>query len=184
MKTWKTLSRKTVLDYGSRLQVESHEVELPDGTVISDWAWIICPDFVNVVVQTHNGKFLCFRQVKYGIEGESLAPVGGHVDKDEAPLAAAKRELLEETGYTSKSWAPLGSYPVMGNRGVATAHIFLAQDAAKVEEPNSDDLEEQELLYLTREELESAVMQGEFKFLTWTTSILLALRYLDSQAAA
>jgi hypothetical protein len=45
--------------------------------------------------QVGTGKFIMFRQKKYGILGETLATVGGHIDaeKGEFPLEAAKREV-------------------------------------------------------------------------------------------
>jgi hypothetical protein len=49
LKLWKTRSRKTLLNHNKFLTVETHEVELPDGTIIPDWAWIITPDFVIVI---------------------------------------------------------------------------------------------------------------------------------------
>ncbi len=69
MQPWKTISRRVVLEQPPFLTVENHEVELPDGRVIPDWSWVITPDFVNVVAITDQNKFLCFRQMKYGIEG-------------------------------------------------------------------------------------------------------------------
>lgn len=175
MQSWKTLSRQTVLEYSEFLTVESHTVELPDGQVISDWPWLVTPDYINVVAVTEIGEFICFRQTKYGVEGTSLAPVGGYLEADEDPLDTAKRELLEETGYESHSWLSLGSYTVDGNRGAGTAHLFLARDARRVAEPISDDLEEQQLLHLSRSEFEAALAAGEFKVLAWATIVALAL---------
>ena len=80
MQPWKTLSRQIVLDHGKFLTVEDHTVELPDGQVISEWPWVITPDYVNVFVVTEDGEFLCFRQTKYGVEGFTLAAVGGYVE--------------------------------------------------------------------------------------------------------
>ena len=181
MEVWKTLSRRVVLDHSKFLTVESHTVELPDGKVITDWPWVITPDYVNVLAVTEGGDFVCFRQTKYGIDGTSLAPVGGYLEPDEEPLAAAKRELLEETGYEAPAWIDLGHYRVAGNRGVATAYLFLAQGARCVALPDADDLEEQELLLLSRPEVEAALAAGEFKALPWTTVIALALLYLDRE---
>src|SRR4030065_185892 len=98
MKTWKTLSRNTILAHSRYLIVEDHIVELPDGRQIPNWPWIITYDYVNVVAKTDQGQFICFRQTKYGVEGVSLAPVGGHIEAGEGPVEGAKRELLGETG--------------------------------------------------------------------------------------
>ncbi len=179
LRRWKTVSRKTILEHNTFLTVENHVIELPDGQIIDDWAWIITPDAVLVTAVTPEGKFLCFHQTKYAVDGTSLAPVGGHMEAGEAPLDAAKRELLEETGYTSTNWTDLGSYRVGPNRGIAMRHLFLAQDAVLTAAPNNDDLEDQNLLLLSREEIETALDNHAFKVVVWATAVALALRKLE-----
>jgi ADP-ribose pyrophosphatase len=178
MKPWKTKNRLTVLDQRPWLVVENHTVELPDGRLIPDWPWIITPDYVNVVAVTADERFLCFRQVQYGLEGITLSIVGGFVEEGEEPIQAVRRELLEETGYESTDWMPLGSYRVDPNRGVAMGHLYLARQARYVTPRNADDLEEQKLILLTRVEIETALARGEFKVLAWAASVALALRQL------
>ena len=180
MKPLKTVSRKTVLDLGRYLVVENHSVELPDGRVIPDWPWIITPDYINVVVVTEDGRFPVFRQTKYSVEGVTLAPVGGYIDPGEEPLAAAKRELMEETGYEAADWTHMGTFAVDGNRGAGTAHLFLARGARRIADIESDDVEEQELLLLDRSGLETALDSGEFKVLAWAANVALALRHIDA----
>lgn len=171
----KTHSRRTILDRGKFLRVELHQVEWPNGRVIDDWAWIITPDYVNVVAQIEDGRLLCFRQVKYALDGPSLAVVGGYQEPGEDALASAQRELREETGYEAAEWVSLGRYAVDGNRGAGAGHLFLARGAHRVAEPVSDDLEEQETLFLTPDEARDALGRGEFKLMPWAAAVALAL---------
>jgi len=180
LRVWETVSREVILNHSKFLTVENHVVKLPDGQIIPDWAWLIIPSAVIVLAVTENEEFLCFRQTKYAVEGTSLAPVGGMLEPDEAPLDAAKRELLEEMGYESSNWISLGSHILDPNRGVATMHLFLALNAKKITEPNSDDLEDQELLFLSRSEIESALRKGEFKILAWSAVVAMTLNYLNA----
>ena len=173
MQSWKTIKRDTILNFNKFLSIEAHTVELPNGRIIDNWPWIVTPDFVNVVAVDENGRFLIFRQTKYAIDGASFAPIGGYLEPGEEPLQAAQRELLEETGYTANNWHYLGSYAVDGNRGVGKAHFFLAQNAQPTTEINADDLEEQELLFLTHEEVSAALTSGYFKVLPWAAIIAL-----------
>ncbi|MCX7681196.1 MAG: NUDIX hydrolase [Anaerolineae bacterium] len=184
MQSWKTLSRRTILNHSRYLVVEEHTVELPDGRVITSWPWVILPEYVNVVAVTTEGKFLCFRQGKYGLDEPSLAPVGGYLEAGEEPLTAAQRELLEETGYEAPLWISLGQYQVDGNRGAGTAHFFLALQAQRAAEPVANDLEEQELVYLEQAEVASALAKGEFKLLPWAAITALALLHLNREFAS
>ncbi len=178
MKPWKTLARRVLLERPPFLRVEEHTVALPDGSIIPDWPWVALPDYAIVVAITEAGDFLCFRQTKYAVEGPVLAPVGGYLELGEDPLAGAQRELLEETGHEAPRWQALGAYPVDGNRGAGTAHLFLAQKARAVSAPNADDLEEQELLRLNLREVTAAVRKGTFRLLPWTAAFALALLHL------
>ena len=182
MKPWKTLSRQTILDRGKFLTVENHVIELPDGRIIDDWSWIITPDFVLVLAMTEDDQFICFRQTKYAVDGPTLAPVGGYIEPGEDPLVAARRELLEETGCEAEDWVFLGRYPVMANRGGGAGYLYLAKGARFVAEPQSDDLEEQELLLLDLDEVEAAIAAGSFNVITWTTCVALALLHIKASS--
>jgi ADP-ribose pyrophosphatase len=175
MQPWRTRSSRTILDRSPWVSVESHAVELPDGRVVEDWPWVVQPDYANVVAVTDDGRFLVLRQTKYGVDGTTLAPVGGYLAPGEDALVAARRELLEETGHEAAEWTSLGRYVVDGNRGCGVGHLFLARGARKVREPDADDLEEQELLLLTLAEVEEALLAGEFKVLSWAAVVALAL---------
>lgn len=181
LRVWETLSKEVILNHSKFLRVENHAIKLPDGQIIPDWAWLIIPSAVIVLAMTDDDKFLCFRQTKYAVEGTSLAPVGGILESNETPLDAAKRELLEEMGYDSSNWINLGKHILDPNRGIATMHLFLALNAKKVAEPNSDDLEDQELLFLSKSEIEIALREGEFKVLAWSAVVAMSLHYLNTQ---
>jgi ADP-ribose pyrophosphatase len=184
MQAWKTLARERVVDFGKYLTVERHTIELPGGRTLADWPWLIMPDYINVVAVTGDDQFICFRQVKYAVDGTSLAVVGGYLEPGEEPLAAARRELREETGYEAREWIDLGRYAVDANRGAGTGQAFLARGAQRVGGIITDDLEEQELLLLSRAELETALANGEFKVMPWAMAVALALLKVTAPAAA
>lgn len=181
MQQWKTLTRTTILDHSKWLSVEDHSIQLPDGTILEKWCWIVSPEYVNVVVQDIDERFICFRQTKYAADGLSLAPVGGYLEPGEDPADCARRELREELGYEAEELISLGRFPCDGNHGNGHANLFLARKARKVGEIIADDLEEQEIVPLHRSELQHALLNGEFKVLSWSTAVALALLYPDTK---
>ena len=86
--------------------------------------------------------------------------------------------MLEETGHSASQWIHLASNVVDANRGSGMAHLYLARGARAVAQRHSDDLEEQQLISLSRAEMRQALMAGEFKSLAWTTGVALALLHL------
>jgi len=165
---------------GRFLKVEQHIVRFPDGTTVDDWPWLITPEFINVVPVMEDGRFLCFRQVKYAADGLTYAVPGGYLEPGEAPLPAAQRELLEETGCIASQWHSLGSFVVDGNRGCGRGHFFLATGVRQQQASAADDLEELETLLLTQEELRQALLVGEFQVMPWTACLALALLALET----
>ena len=181
MQTWKTLSRQLLLDHSKFLKVEDHTVELPDGRVIEHWSHVIMPDYACIVACDDAGRFIFFRQRKYIIDGETLAPAGGYLEPGELPLIGAQRELLEETGCTAREWIALGAFPVDANRGCGTANFFLALGAQQTQVRNADDLEEQTIVWLSHVQVAEALAAGEFKELAWAAIVALALLRLDAR---
>lgn len=85
-------------------------------------------DWVNLVALTVDGQCVMVRQYRFGVGYTTLETPGGMVDAGETPLAAAQRELEEETGYGGGSWQYLGAVepnPAVHNH---LCHHYLARD--------------------------------------------------------
>ncbi len=100
------------------------------------------PAWVNVVAVDGDGQVLLVRQWRFGIGAPTLEIPGGMVDPGETPLEAARRELLEETGYRAARWSELGA--VEPNPAFLTNRCttFLAEGLERVGEPVGDGEEE------------------------------------------
>mmetsp|Transcript_8571 Transcript_8571/g.9557 ORF Transcript_8571/g.9557 Transcript_8571/m.9557 type:complete len:233 (-) Transcript_8571:157-855(-) len=174
-----TLRRKLVFSVPGRVEVERHAVILPDGEIEDNWLWVLTPSFVNIMALTEDNKVIIFKQEKYATDGFSLAAPGGHVEPGEESLPAAKRELVEETGYASDEWHFLGEYTMDANRGVGKGYLYLALDAKKVQEKMSEgDVEKQEMMLLTLEELEEAILDNKMQVLSWSATMTMGLMKL------
>ncbi|HEV2249245.1 MAG TPA: NUDIX hydrolase [Candidatus Limnocylindria bacterium] len=161
MKPWRVLATRVVLERPPWLTVGEQDVELPDGTVLRDFNWIATRPFAIVVPILDDDRTILLRSFKLGVGSVSLSVPAGYLEAGEEPLAAAKRELLEETGYAASEWLALGRFVVDGNYGSGHMHAFLATGAHQVREPESGDDEEQELLLVPFSDALARLRAGE-----------------------
>ena len=114
------LSSSLVYD-GKLLKVRSDTVRLPDGGT-AEREWIEHPGAVAVIALTDSGELVMERQHRYSLGRDMIEIPAGKIDPGEDPLATAKRELQEETGYTAAQW-----------RHVATIHIAIGYSNERIE---------------------------------------------------
>jgi ADP-ribose pyrophosphatase len=76
-------------------------------------------------------------------------------------LRPPRRELLEEVGVAAATWRFLSSWATSCTYGFSTSHYFHASNVEHVQAPAPDDLEEAELVELTRGEIRAAMRNGE-----------------------
>lgn len=131
-------------------------IRLPSGRIINDYYRIEAPDGVIVHATGRDGRILMERHYKQSVGRVILTSPAGGINPGETPLAAAKRELLEETGYAAGQWKYGGAFGIDGTRGICKAHIFLAEDLCIEADPHLDDMENHELVFLSMDEIISA----------------------------
>ncbi|MDP8982958.1 MAG: NUDIX hydrolase [Acidobacteriota bacterium] len=86
----------------------------------------------------------------------------GKLDKGETPLQAAKRELIEETGYRAKKWKKLISFWPSPGYVAEKMTIFLATDLTAGEATPMED-ERIETRWFTPSELERRIKSGKIE---------------------
>lgn len=131
-------------------------------------------DWVQVLALDKYENVILVDQYRYPGQGNFLELPGGTTNTiEEDPLTAAKRELLEETGYESENWVQVGShYP---NPALQTnlCHIFVAKNCVKTSELNLDPFEEIEVRKMPLAEFEKALVESPKKH-----ALMLASMYL------
>ena len=175
VRSWKRLGSDRVFSASPWVQVVRETVELPGGRVIDDFYRVVLPDFAAVVALTTDQRLVMVRGYKHGLGRVVLSVPAGLVDAGETPLAAAQRELLEETGYASADWQSLGSFVVDGNRQCGTMHVFRATQAELVAPPRQDDAEELEVEVMNVATVVEAIRAGGIPHLATASAVALAM---------
>ncbi len=118
-------------------------------------------------------RVLLVRQYRLPAEGDLWELPAGRLDPGEKPLQAAKRELIEETGYRARTWSKLASFYVSPGYVQERMTIFLATDLTEGEATPMDD-ERIEIRWFTRKEMDNMIRQGKIEdaktmlgFLLW-----------------
>ena len=120
-------------------------------------------DWINIVALTPDGRSVMVRQFRFGTGECTVETAGGMVDPGETPLEAAKRELLEETGYGGGAWSSLGAVEPNPAIHPHLCHHFLARDVERLAEPEPGPGEAIEVLLMSLDEIRAEVAAGRIR---------------------
>jgi ADP-ribose pyrophosphatase len=152
-------------------------VRLPDGSLVEDYLQITLAEHVAIIARSQDNKVLVQRQYKHGSRTIGLTFPAGAIEPGEDPSVAAGRELWEETGIEARNWRRLGRFVLNGNQGAGAVHLFFADGLATVDRSarRVSDLEEQETMWLTEDQLIEAARCGQFKIASHALALAFAL---------
>ncbi|MDE6652823.1 MAG: NUDIX hydrolase [Muribaculaceae bacterium] len=162
IKKWKKLSSEYLIKR-PWLTARCDTVELPDGRVNSEYYILEYPSWINVMAITAEGEFVMVEQYRHGLQDVFIELVAGVVEPGEEPLAAARRELLEETGYAGGEWrlfSVISSNPSTNNN---LTYCFIAEGVEKVADQQLDATEDIAVHLLLEQEVRTMLDQDRIK---------------------
>lgn len=171
MKKWMTLETRNILK-GHIFRYLQVSRQSPTTMKVGEFDIVQCANWVNVVAITPEQKIVLIKQYRHGTDSYTIEIPGGAINHEEDPLVGAKRELLEETGYTATKWIKLGKVDANPAFMTNTCETYLALDAIKTENQNLDPFEEIEVFLDDVKNINQLIKEGEI-----THSLVVAAIY-------
>ena len=138
---WKVLSTEYIVRR-PWLTARRDVAELPDGRINREYYVLEYPDWVNIIAITKDGQMVMERQYRHALGKTCYELPCGVIEAGETPLEAAKRELLEETGYAGGEWQEWMTLSPNPATSTNLAHSFLAVGVEKVSGQHLDETED------------------------------------------
>jgi len=141
MELWEIAETTWLLRSGF-MDVRRDRCRTRDGRRSRDYFALDLRDFCEVVAVTPSRELLLAREYKHGARRIMTTLPAGFIEFGESPEEAARRELLEETGYSAPAFRLLGSFQLVPDLAAARGHVFLALDATATTAAHPDADEE------------------------------------------
>lgn len=153
IKKWEIINSSYIFHHPPWAVFRKDSLRMPNGNEVPDYYVIEYPDWINVLGITTDKQFVMIKQYRHALGEISFELAAGVIDDGETPLQAAKRELLEETGYGNgnwKTWTKLCANPATHNN---YTHTFLATGIQKIQEQNLENIEEIEVHLFSKQQV-------------------------------
>ena len=174
LKPWKSLDRTLAFSAQPWVEVYKERVLLPQGEELDDFYRVVFAPSVLIVPVTSAGELVLVKAYRHGLGAMTLSAPAGMIEPDESPLDAAKRELLEETGYGGSVWTELAHFCSDVNREGSHVHIFLAQAVVRIARPLETPSEQLDVQLIATSEFLKRVFLGEVGSITTIAAVHLA----------
>ena len=159
---WTVHGKRTVYD-SDWIRIHLLDLSLPDGQIARGWHQIDYPrQAAGIIPVGDDGRILLIDHYRFATQTRGWETPGGAIDPGEDHVAAAARELMEETGHAARNIELLGSYYPSQGSSNQVFNVFLATGVHRVGEL-SDVNEVLGLRWFTVDELQLMIQRNELR---------------------
>lgn len=144
------------------LTARRDKVQLPDGRINPEYYVLEYPTWINVTAVTKDGQMVLVRQYRHGLGRTNFEIVAGCMEENEQPIDAAKRELMEETGFGGGEWQEIMEISQNPSTSTNLTHCFLATGVERLGTQHLDATEDIEVYLFSQDEVYQMLERGDF----------------------
>ena len=121
------VNNRTTIHRGKVFKLIRENVTLENG-MTTDVEFIEHPGAAAIIPMLSNTRVVLLKQYRHALKNYIWEIPAGTLDPQEEFISCAKRELIEETGYSAGQWHRLGEITPLPGYSDERIHIFLATD--------------------------------------------------------
>ncbi len=171
------VNKSVTIHQGRIFKIVKENITLANG-VSSDMDIIRHPGASAIIPLSDKNTIILIKQYRHAIGNYIWEIPAGTLDHDEPPIECAKRELIEETGYSANQWQKLGEIISVPGYSDERIHIFLANDLV----PARQNLDKDEMLDVHEIKFDDAmemIHRGEIQDSKSICGLFMAMHWLE-----
>ena len=173
-----TINSRTTIHRGRVFELVTENVTLRNGVTIN-MEYIEHPGATGIVALPDRKRVILIRQYRHTLREDIWEIPAGTLDPRESAIACARRELIEETGFSADRWHGLGEITPVPGYSDERVHLFVAENL----QPAARNLDEDEIIKVHQIEFEEAlgmIRRGEIKDAKTIVGLYLASEWLKA----